>query len=754
MKKYLSLLIAAAMLSAAAIPVFADYTAPEEESSYDIVQLNNTYDDGTTTNDIDGSAAKQLTAEERVVELADDSIWVNEFYMSFDFRFDSDSGYIGIDKRKSSGVMEKQGPLFSYDGTNLRTQTGGSSYQTITSVSKDTWYTAEFEGKMVVNGANVKMTVYDASHAVVGTVDSLHLRQFYGGSQNGRPNTIRANGVSLDNIKIISENPDTIAVTANEDIVKAGQTDVLDYSMTRLDVPVTKYDVTWSVYDEANETPVSEDVAYVSSEGVLIVSIAAESQTVTVRASKTFGEKELVGTKQIAIEAVNTDSEKFDAIAISGADSLKAGTSETYTFTASKAGEDVTASITDADVVWSIYNCDDLNPNNNKNIKIENGVLTVADGVLSQSIYVRATSPSGNVYSSKKVDIAFSDSQIENVVMSNACETASETADRVESVDGSTAYLFTQGTEMKFGNQEGYTLTDMDIKFTTNGAGFVLKRNDSGKTNTHILFNNDNLATHGGTIMTGADTETWYHIEIVYVAEDASCNIYKYDTDGNLGEPVACLDLNRRNAAAYGLLRVEAGTCIDNIKVSKPAANQISVTAPGQFIFAGETAQFTATAMRNGLPLKNYAGLTWSVYGEDGSVPEGVSIDGTGLVTVDGNADAQKLTVVAAGTGGIIAETEITVQVSEIFTVTNLGINEENTKLVKLYVDKNFYYDDDASFITTIKDADGVLKAVNVVKTFGSRLSLGANELTIDMNLPADFNAETDVIETMVWTTF
>lgn len=116
-------------------------------------------------------------------------------------------------------------------------------------------------------------------------------------------------------------------------------------------------------------------------------------------------------------------------------------------------------------------------------------------------------------------------------------------------------------------------------------------------------------------------------------------------------------------------------------------------------------------------------------------------------------APAQLLTVVAS-TDAASDSAEITVQVSEIITVTNIGRNPEGTKITKLYADKNFYYKDEVVFVIAIKDETGRLKAVDTIKTYGDRMALGSNELTADLDLPADFNPDTDIIEAVAWTSF
>lgn len=772
MKKFISAILSASILTAfMAVPVFADYTAPE--NSYDVEQFKYTYDDGTVTNDIDSSNAKQITEEERLIELEDNMLMTKEFFLSFDFRFDSAQdgtvpGYIGIDRKKSSGAMDKQGPLFSYGEGNLRTATGKDSYQSIAPISPDTWYTAELEGKMVVSDASVVMRIYDASHQEVTTLEGvLNLRQFWAGASNGYPDCMRANNVSMDNVRLISENPDTITITAATDEVKAGQTDALDYSMSRLDKTMTKYDVQWAVYDESNTNEITDGSVTVSSEGILSAAISSPSQTVTVRATAEFAGKELSGTKAITIKSVDTSGEKFDTVTLSGDDTVKAGTSsQEYTFAAFKDSVDVTDQVTKEDVVWSVYNCDDLKLNGNTAITVQDGILTVGEGVLPQKIYIRATSPSGNVYGSKPVNIEASDNQKENLLLADACETAVATADRnTISVDGSSAYYTNAATNFPFSNSGDYTLTEFDIKFGTGDepltGGVRFKRND-GTENSSFVINNGILAQQTGgsnysTIYSDVKGDTWYHLQILYSsANDAAINVYQYNENGTMELVKTATQINKRNSKAYDKLEVSANTYIDNIKVTNPLADSITVTAPGQYIFAGGTAQITASALRSGMPLGSIADLEWAVLdAEQLPIIDGsVTINEDGLLTVDAMAPAQTITVRASTPNGTSDSVDITIQTSEIFTVTNIGVNEAKDKIVKLYVDKSFYYSDDVTFIIAIKDAEGTLKAVKTIKTFGDRLSIGSNELTTELNLPAEFDPDTYSIQAMVWTNF
>lgn len=799
MKKLLSTIISIAILAtSAAVPVFADEVNTEVEEiaavetveeeiveeeiyeeeivesfefsdyisgDYDIERLSLTYDDGATINDIDGSAALKIDGEEevRLFTLSDNTTMIKEFFLTFDFRMDSAEdgtvpGIIGINR---SG---KVGPMFSYDAASgqFRTQTGSSSFQNLGAINPDEWYTAELEGKMVVTGAKVIFRLYnyvDGVKTLVNTVDGLNLRQFYAGSSNGYPDYFRGYKVSMDNVKLISEYPDVLTLSSTADEIDAGSIAALDYVATRQDIETTKYSVTWSVWDETGVNEITDGSAAITADGILSADIHSPSQTVTVKATADLEGKELVGEYQVNIKAVSTENEKFDSIVIDGAMGMKAGTSSTFTFTATKGGEDVTSTLTSEDVIWSVYDYADLEPNSNARIKAENGVLTVEDGVLPQTVTLRASSTSGKVYGSKAISILVSDSQIETLLTSNACEETIETADRVESIDGSKAYAYHTTTRLNsFGNTGEYVLTELDIKFDAADSGFTLIRAD-GSYNSCFRFHNNTISMQTGsskwTSLMAAEADKWYHLEILYSSTnaDASCNIYEYNEDGTLGEPKACYEISRRNGKEYGNIEILAGTTVDNIKVSSPLPDAITITAPGQFMFAGETAQYSATATRNSLPLKNFSGLKWEVLdASDLPIIDGsVTVSDAGLLTSDPMVPEQTVTV-RVSSGDASAGAKVTIQSSEIFSVTNIGINEAATEIVKLYVDKNFYYDDEVSFIIAIKDEDGRLAGVKLISTYGDRLNIGSNELTTNLVLPEGFSADTYTVEVMVWT--
>ena len=154
LKKILSAAVAASILASFAVmPAMADYT----EADYDIVEVNNTYDDGTVDNSIDNSKAFQAgDSFARIFSTGIDS--TKEFYLGFDFKFDNENASIEIPKFKSNGDVDKVGPIIEYgklrkdaeDGTEqLRTKTGSgdNDHQGLGEFVVGNWYSAEIEGR-------------------------------------------------------------------------------------------------------------------------------------------------------------------------------------------------------------------------------------------------------------------------------------------------------------------------------------------------------------------------------------------------------------------------------------------------------------------------------------------------------------------------------------------------------------------------------------------------------------------------------
>ncbi|MGN0683075.1 MAG: hypothetical protein ACI4JY_05305 [Oscillospiraceae bacterium] len=766
MRKILSAILSVTILvGCISLPVFADYTAAE----YDAELLSETYDSGTKTNSIDNSSALYAEDKTAIFTLSDNTTLTKEFFLSFDFCFYTDSddavnGVISIDQKKSNGDTNKQGPLFSYSNGQLRTQTGSDKYANLGEISPDTWYTAELEGKMVVTSAKTAFRLYkheNGDKTLVNQTDALDMRQFYAGSGNGNPDRMFAQGgVGIDNVKLIQEYPDTITIMPESEQINAGQSTALDYTMTRAGTETTKYSVAWSVYDETNTTEITDGSIKIEN-GALISQMSNTDLTVTIHATAVLGEKTLIGTLPYTIKGVSTQDEKFDEITIVGDDEVKAGTSTQYAFTAKKNGSDVTDTITNDDVEWSVYNAANLKINGNKGITVENGTLTIDGGVIAQDITLRASTPNGAVYGSKTVSIGFSDAQTETILGYNACEETLTGTKTVVSIDGSNAYQVGDAAlrpeTMTFSASTEYVLTELDVKFAEEDSGFTLS-NTSSNMNTGIRRHNGKIsvqtASSSYTDLMDADADSWYHFEIVYsqAQNNASVNIYKYNGYGTLGERNTFADVNTRNNKAYNVLYLEKNTCIDNVKVSVPIADSVTLTSSSNTAAIGGTVQITAEASRLGLDLINFSGLEWSVLDSDNMpiIDGTVTISTTGLLKVSSSASAQTVKV-QVKSGSYTVSTDIEIIQSDIFTVNNIGINEEGTKIVKLYVEKMLDYDDDMVILLAFYNSDGILTAVHTFSGYGSNYQFGENEITVDWEIPSDFNPEKDKVTSFIW---
>lgn len=776
LKKILSGVLAASILiSLTALPVWADYTPTEYDKEYQ----NLTFDDGTAENAIDGTNA--LKFSDISTDELNNIVWdkgssvgykelftktfdtTNGFFLSFDFCVDEankDTFLIELPQYNSAHAkIDKVGPIISYGpaksgGTDLqlRTQTSSSAWQLLGSITFGSWYTAEIEGRTGIGAEYTTFRLYDSSHQLVQETKNFNMRNI--SSNNLSFNTMQIKNADIDNVKLLAVNPDAIELSAASEELSAGQSLSFDYTMLKNDAEFTKHPVEWSV--SGNNVSINN--------GILTADIDAPNQTVTVTASAVFNEKVLSAAKDIAIKAVDTSDEPFDSASVSGADKVKAGTTADYTVSATKNGLSVIPA--EGDIVWSVWDYANTFPYydeayaGQKVIDVTDGTLTISEKVLPQTITLRASTPSGKVFGYKTINIDWADSQTETVIVNRSyddAETVPASVNKAVGADGSIAYSVPALEETKFGNQEGYTLTELDIKFTQEGSGYVLRRNDLAKINTSILYKNGNIATDKGTLVTGAELNAWYHLEILYSTDNASCNIYKYNDDGTLGEPHQCLDIDKQNAAQYGAYRLLAGTVIDNLKISTPLPKELNLTASKTNVFVGESLTVTPTAYRNGLPLNSAEGITYSVLDSEGLpiIDGSVTVNDKGEVNVTSFAAAQIITIRAQSPTGAKADCQVNVQSADMFTITNIGINEEHEtdpRIVKLYVTKEFNYTDSVVFLITVYDDNGILKGVMHLNKFGDSMSVGENELTLDYKLPDGFNPDTWRINVMAWT--
>lgn len=736
MKKLLCSLLSASLIAASlAVPVFADYTAAE----YDIVDVNN--------------AAEQVCGATATKVFTTSIDTTKEFYLGFDFKFDAATG--SSIEIKSNASSNNTGPILTIsDKGQLQTQTGSKSYSALGAVTAGTWYRAEIEGK-TGDGSNLPtFRLYDAAGTLIQETPKCNMRNL--GSNSRVINYMQATNVSIKNIKLVEEKPDTIELTADSDEIEAGSQLEFDYTMKRGSVEMTKYAVTYEVYNADDTALLNNDAVTITKSGVLqVAGTLAADTNVTVRASATFGEKTLVGTKAISLKAVDVSGEVFDTISISGDDTVKAGTDTTYTASTSKGGNPVTPD--DGEVVWKVY--DNTGVRELKWVTVADGVLSVPAGTIPQNVILRASSTTGVISASKTIAIEWADSDKETHHWYNSCDADMNGAEIVASIDGSGAYKLSSTWSPRFGGKSGYTFTEFDIKFPTSGTGLNFCRNDGGSRSVDVTSDGTNIKEYGGQVFGTVDPDAWYHVEIAFSTEsDASCNVYKYDEDGVLGEPVTKLQINKRNNGQHGGIDIFGGTIIDNIKVTAPIADAISLSAAHLSMFPTEENQITATVSKKGLPI-TADGVEWSVLDATNKpiIDNSITIDNAGLMKASAMAPEGFVTV-QAKTATTSDTVRIEIKSNEIFVINNIGINEDGDKVVKLYVTKKLSYDDDVVFVMAFYDENKSLMEVRTLKGYGSNYTkIGEdteNEIAVDWAIPSGFDKTTGEAKVFIWTSF
>lgn len=743
MRKILCSLLSASIIAASvAVPVLADeefelanYTAAD----YDIVS-------------VDEATEKVCTTAEKIFTTNIDT--TKEFYLTFDFNLSAD-GLIEIPKLKSNGTdVDKVGPRLKIAGGKLVTETNNSGgTNDLGACTAGTWYKAEIEGKTGDGQDKTSFRLYTAEGTLVqDTANNFYMRNL--SSNNLSFNAMRVTNGSVRNVKLIQEKPDAITLLSEAAQLDAGSQMSFDYTMTRKDAEITKYSVTWSVYNAENTAPIENDAISITNGVLQVAGTLAADTDVTVRASATFGEKTLVGTKAISVKTVDVSGEKFDTITISGDETVKAGTNTTYTATTTKGGNSVTPA--DGDVVWKVY--DSIGVNELKWVTVEDGVLSVPENTIPQNVILRASGTSGVISSSKTIAIEWADSDKETHYWQNTCDTDMNGAETAVSVDGSKAYKLTETWKVRIGNKEGYTFTEFDIKFPANGTGLNFCRNDGGNRSVDITSDGENIKLYNGNVVTSVDPDAWYHVEIAMsTTSNASCNVYKYDTNGQLGNRITKLQIDKRNNGNGGL-DVFAGTIIDNIKVTVPIADAISLSAAHASMFPTEDNQITATATKKDLPI-TAEGIEWSVLDATNKpiIDGSVTIDAEGLMKASAMAP-EGIVTVQAKTATATATVPVEIKSSEIFKMKNIGINEDGDKVVKLYVKKLLAYDDDVVFVMAFYDENHILKEIRTLKSYGSNYTnIGednVNEVTVDWAIPSGFDKTTGEAKVFIWTAF
>ncbi len=780
--KIIAVIGAAALLAAAP----AALAGIGLNDGYDEIIINNTFDDSENAGAPDGTNYAVASSGTKIWNTAGGFSFSKNYYASVDFMLPDES--VSMSMGNSSG---KVGPKFSVSGNTFRNETGNGKYTDIyKNFECGKWYKLELQGRMSVVGAATTVALYeynDNGEAVcVAEPTALSLRNFYAGTPNGNCGFMTlSEGICYDNEYAVQLNADSVEITEENGKNEISGGESLQFSAAAArngeSESLTQPKFVWSL---SGVTAGDEDNISVSEEGRLTVSAYAKEQNIKVVATaQSFGTP--YAEYSVHIKAYDLDSEKFDRAEVSGSESITAGESAQYTFTAYKNNADVTAELTAADYVWTVYDSEGARVLGNKSITVNDGVLTVDKSVLAQNIKVRLQSLSGNVYGDCAVTIANApDSQ--TLINSNAFEekptvTTAELLN--DSWDGSSCWHTTSSSDFIGAGTKGTSTVsgdvaiEADLRFHADGAGIITMRRDGGE-GLFIVRNGGELKIQTGSSSYKAtgytlESDKWYHIELIFNTGNPSLAIWEYDESGNrINNAVFGSDIVKfRQSNGLNRVKVNANTSIDNYieYYPLPDADSISITADSDTVVSGGAVSLTVTGSKDGMTLNTlasdgsntYAVLSWEVYDSENKLPvegDDITVTSKGVLSVKPLTPSQQVNVHAVcktneyGRTVTMRHSVDVVYSSEVFGITGIGTSEDDTRIVRLYVNKLSDYSDSAVFILAIYRNNKLMGTVTKEMS-GDSMSVGENEIALDYKLYDGFDPETDVIKAFVWTT-
>ncbi len=704
-----------------------------------------------------------------------------ESRISVDFRFDDAAGTMSI----KNGDLSKGnwGPNFSLNGNTFRTQTSSTSYQTLaTGVELGKWYRMEIEGTMATANPYAVCRIYRLENDVpelVQETPGLNLRNF-GGTNNGTAEYMVVNkGISIDNVSITSLYANSVDLSAVKTDIKANESVMLSATAKRNGSAVTIPEFVWSLYD-AEGNPLNDNTIKVQN-NMLITSVETPTQTIKVRATaKTKGNP--YGEVEIAITAIDTSQDTFNKIELaSEQESVRLNEPAQITVSAKMNDEDVTPA--DDDIVWTVLNEAGIRATGNTGITVTNGKVEVTEDVIPQKITVRAENKSGSAFD----DIQFTvkpgtmilsgeEGNKDEFVSGDACEEVVTGRDIANgSWDGSGYYNVTAGTDFVGfdADTNENVLYSADLKFGGEGAGLTVWNESKGKQGLQVTVKGGKLGIvrDGNNTNTycNVDAKSWYNVQIMCATgagENSYANliVYKYDNGkrvnpetGEEGKPYVAKGVPMRNLSdsSANHICINPNTCVDNVYCAKIVPDELAASVDKTTMFAGQSIQGTATALRKGVPFGNtLAGvIKWVVYNEDNSAPlasELITVNSqSGKMTVDAMAEPQTVHLRVQTLGGELSDAvKITIQSGDIFAVNKIGFNKDYSKVTQLKVTKNFAYSDTVTFIVAVYDStEKTLKSITTKKM--SAKSIAREEMSaiaMDAPMPADFNKDSDVL--------
>ncbi len=713
-----------------------------------------------------------------------------DIMFSLDIRFDeAGSGFCA----ESNSDSKVAGAVVN-NGGKLAVQRGSSDYNT-TSVAIDTsaWYHIAMVGRYSASDAAVDMYVWkynsDGTKEYITKVSNIALRNLSASNNSGASHLNVNPNTSVDNLKVYKLGADQLWIDSAGKTVKAGESMLFTYSATRANAYITAPAVTWAVYNEADDAVLDDPEITISDAGLLTVGANAESKTINVRVIANAGEEnEIYVSKAIKVNAVDRSNDTYDEVTLSAeSDKTTVRVGEPLKITAQTKLNGAVVTPGEGDLIYLVCNEANLRETGNKNISItQDGVLSVTENMLPQKITVRATNKSGSVSGTYPVEVlpanmnyGNEDTYSDTFVSADACEEYGSGALTLEegSWDGSGYYNIT--ADYDFAGFPSDTSSDViysaDMKFAKDGAGWTIYNNSKGKLGLQLSSSGTTLNAIGasnkvvGTM--SIDTSAWYNIQVMCSTGGSApysvCMVYKYDENGVRVNPntgaenvpylltVALRNLSESTANHINIL---AGTCVDNVLNMYVAPDKLTLSVDAESVLAGGTAQASATASRKGIdfPTLNANLIKYEIYDANNEYPLGddkIAIDPSGKITVDAMADPQDVYVrVLSTSGGMSDSKKLTIKSSDIFEINKAGFSEDYSELKRLTVIKNFYYNDDVTFVMAVYDKNGNMKHIRTKKMYGDAIALGESDVVMNMDIPADFDKTEDIMNIYVIT--
>jgi len=707
--------------------------------------------------------------------------------ISLDVRFDADgAGFTPEDK----GDSKVAGAVVLRNGTIQMQKGSGANDYTDTKIKADssTWYHIALVGRYSASNANVDMYVWkynaNGTKTFVQKVEGMPLRNLSQSKENGVSHLNILANTSFDNVALYNLGADKLALNSPNKTIKAGETMLFTYSATRLDQYITAPAVTWSIYNEANNEVLNDENITISDGGLLTIGANASKQKITVRATAANG---VYASKAIDVDAVDTSTDTYDTLTLSADKAtVRVGENTKITSVATLKGETVTPG--DGDLKYVVCNEANLRELNNKNITITSeGVLSVTEDAVPQTITVKGTNKSGSVQGTVKVQIlpanmntGNEDKYTDTFVSSNACEEYVTGATLEEgSWDGSGYYNVTAAYD--FVGFPSDTTSDViysaDMKFAKDGAGWTVYNGSKGKLGLQLSSSGTKLNALGGSNKTvgslDIDKDSWYNVQVMCSTGSkansyAVMTVYKYDENGKRVNPktgvegtpyiLTCALRNLADSSANHI-NISAGTCVDNVMSFNVAPDKLTLSVDAQTVLAGGSAQASTKASRKGIefPYLNSNLIKYEIYDAENKYPLGsdkITIDASGKINIDAMADAQDVYVrVSSTSGGMNDSKKLTIKSSDIFEINKFGFEDEDkTKFKRIDVTKNFNYSDEVTFVAATYNNLGALTSIALKKAYGDQLTIGANKVTMSLDLPDTFDKVNDKFNAFVLT--